>query len=165
MCDQVMQSPLEPHAHGKRLFQRPRHQPGHLRAIRRVIPHPHDPARFERIEDFHSDTFCFTNQFVSRQRPNAMRVRCSITHKLFSEMLSSAQVEHGSDVLRQLGRAIVERFPKHFAVQTRAGRRPLLRAEFVNPSILENTVWNETVAFLGRVELHVCKRSHRLALR
>lgn len=34
----------------------------------------------------------FPNQLVSRQRRNAIRARCSITHKLLSEMFNAAQI-------------------------------------------------------------------------
>src|SRR5271170_3599961 len=34
----------------------------------------------------------FPNQLVSRQRRKAIRARCSITHKLFSEMSNNAQI-------------------------------------------------------------------------
>src|SRR5260221_12658296 len=90
--NQEMQPHLESCAQGERPFQGLRRQPRHLRAIQRVVPHPCGPARLKPLEEFHSDSFCFANQFVSRHRRNAMRARCNITHKLLSEMLSIAQI-------------------------------------------------------------------------
>src|SRR5258708_26560249 len=90
--NQEMQPHLESCAQGERPFQGLRRQPRHLRAIQRVVPHPCGPARLKPLEEFHSDSFCFANQFVSRHRRNAMRARCNITHKLFSEMLRTAQI-------------------------------------------------------------------------
>src|SRR5258706_4875358 len=46
-------------------------------------------GRQEGFEQFH---VCFPSQCVSRQRLSAIRARCSIPHRLFSEMFSKLQI-------------------------------------------------------------------------
>src|SRR5208283_1829965 len=91
-ADQEMQPHLYPQAKWQRLFQRLRREPGHVRAVGRETPNPRDAALFRWLEDFHSGRSFFSNQFVSMQRRNAMRARCSITQRLLSEMFSRAQI-------------------------------------------------------------------------
>src|SRR5262245_18932714 len=87
--DEMMKPHPEAEPPRRRVLKRQRGQPRHLRTIRRVVPGPHDPARLDGFHEFH---VCLLNQFVSRQRRSAMRARCSMTHRLFSVMFSSAQI-------------------------------------------------------------------------
>lgn len=88
-ADEMMQPYPAAHSQRERLFQSERSQPGHFRAIGRMIPNPDDPAHLPCFDEIH---VCFPNQFVSKQRRSAMRARCSITHRLFSEMFNSLQI-------------------------------------------------------------------------
>src|SRR6266576_6809628 len=90
--DHEMQSHLQSRYDGQRVLKGTRGESRHLRARRRVIPHPDDKLGFEPAKELHCAPSCLANQLVYRHRRNAIRARCSITHRLFSEMFNMVQI-------------------------------------------------------------------------
>src|SRR5690349_18006068 len=90
--DQKVQPHAQTHAQRQRTLQPFRRQPGHRRAIRRMLPDPGDPTKLEGFQRLHWTCPSLPNQFVSRQLRSAIRARCNITHRLPSEMFSIAQI-------------------------------------------------------------------------
>jgi hypothetical protein len=100
-----------------------------------------------------------------------MRARCSITQRLFSEMLSSEQIsllplpvllpemEHRGDSSWELAGTITVSLPEQFIVQALPGVLPFPRAQFVNPPALGGAFGRETVTFLVGIKPHVRERS------
>lgn len=88
-ANHIVQAHSQARREGWRLLECHRGETGHLRTGGSVIPDPRHPVSLEGFDELH---VVLPNQFVSRQRRKAIRARCSITHKLLSDMLSTRQI-------------------------------------------------------------------------